>query len=210
VPVVVDAAAQLPPRDNLWRLTQMGADLVVFSGGKGLRGPQASGLVVGRDELIEAIRQNAAPHQRLGRPMKVGKEEMVGLLAAVEWYLAQDQLALSRQYEAMVQLFVVRFGGLPGLRASRDFPSEAGQPIPRALLRWDADRLGIDAATARQRLRDGSPGIEVALAGSDGIYVNPETLEPGEELIVADRLAEVLGATIGQTGGEPVATAVGD
>ncbi len=192
IPVVVDAAAQLPPRDNLWRLTQMGADLVVFSGGKGLRGPQASGLIVGRSDLIEAVRQNAAPHQRLGRPMKVGKEEMIGLLAAVEWYLAQDQEALSQRYETVVRLFIERFGHLPGMRAERSFPSEAGQPIPRALLRWDAARLGVSAAEARARLHLGDPGIEVAFAPPDGIYINPETLEPGEEEIVAERLAAIL------------------
>ncbi len=192
IPVVVDAAAQLPPRDNLWRLTQMGADLVVFSGGKGLRGPQASGLIVGRSDLIEAVRQNAAPHQRLGRPMKVGKEEMIGLLAAVEWYLAQDQEALSQRYETVVRLFIERFEHLPGMRAERSFPSEAGQPIPRALLRWDAARLGVSAAEARARLHLGDPGIEVAFAPPDGIYINPETLEPGEEEIVAERLAAIL------------------
>jgi L-seryl-tRNA(Ser) seleniumtransferase len=192
IPVVVDAAAQLPPRDNLWRLTQMGADLVVFSGGKGLRGPQASGLIVGRSDLIEAVRQNAAPHQRLGRPMKVGKEEMIGLLAAVEWYLAQDQEALSQRYETVVRLFIERFGHLPGMRAERSFPSEAGQPIPRALLRWDAARLGVSAAEAKTQLHLGDPGIEVAFAPPDGIYINPETLEPGEEEIVAERLAAIL------------------
>jgi L-seryl-tRNA(Ser) seleniumtransferase len=188
----------------------MGADLTIFSGGKGLRGPQASGLVVGTHELIEAIRQNAAPHQRLGRPMKVGKEEMVGLLAAVEWYLAQDQQALTRRYEAMVQLFLDRFGDVPGMRATRAFPSEAGQPIPRALLRWDAERLGIAAAEVKRRLREGTPGIEVELAAPDGIHVNPETLEPGEELVIADRLAALLGASAPPPAEEALVAAASD
>src|SRR6185503_8169147 len=104
VPVVVDAAAQLPPVENLWRYTRdLGADLAVFSGGKDLRGPQASGLVVGRADLIEAIRAHGAPNQRLGRPMKVGKEEMIGLLKAVELYVAQDQTARLAGYEETVR-----------------------------------------------------------------------------------------------------------
>src|SRR5690606_15924451 len=90
VPVLVDAAAQLPPVENLWRYTQMGADLVVFSGGKDLHGPQASGLILGRKDLIEACAVNGSPNASIGRPMKVGKEEMVGLLAAVKWYLGLD------------------------------------------------------------------------------------------------------------------------
>src|SRR5690606_34006686 len=87
LPVLMDAAAQLPPVENLWRYTQMGVDLVVFSGGKDLHGPQPSGLILGRKELIEACRVNGPPHSSIGRPMKVGKEEMIGLLAAVKWYV---------------------------------------------------------------------------------------------------------------------------
>ena len=193
VPVVVDGAAQLPPRENLWRFTRdQGADLAIFSGGKGMRGPQASGMVVGKPELIEAIRVNGAPHQRLGRPMKVGKEEMLGLLAAVQWYLGLDQEALLERYERVARLFVERFGGLPGVTAERSFPSEAGQPFPRALIRFDAKRAGIGGAQVQQRLLAGDPPIEVAFAAPDGIYVNPETLDPGEEQIVADRLAAIL------------------
>ena len=99
VPVIVDAAAQLPPMSNLWAFTtQHGADLVAFSGGKGLMGPQASGLMVGRAELIEAARLNAAPFQRLARPMKVGKEEICGLVAAVERYVQLDHDAQWRKW----------------------------------------------------------------------------------------------------------------
>ena len=95
VPVLVDAAAQLPPVENLWKFTQMGADAAIFSGGKDLRGPQSSGLVLGRQWLIDACARNGPPNHSIGRPMKVGKEEMLGLLAAVERYLALDHEAVS-------------------------------------------------------------------------------------------------------------------
>src|SRR5207302_2135557 len=92
VPVLVDAAAQIPPIANLWHFTrELGADIAIFSGGKGLRGPQSSGLVLGRREIVEACRANGSPNHSVGRPMKVGKEELLGLLAAVEWSLAQDE-----------------------------------------------------------------------------------------------------------------------
>ena len=109
VPVIVDAAAQLPPRDNLWRFTQEGADLVLFSGGKALCGPASSGLVLGRTAYVRRVAANAAPLHRTGRPMKVGKEDMIGLLAAVEWYLAQDEAEEARRLEAVVD-HLVRWG----------------------------------------------------------------------------------------------------
>src|SRR5207253_1790897 len=94
VPVIVDAAAQLPPHTNLWRYTRdLGADIVIFSGGKGLRGPQPTGLVLGRKSIIDGIYVNASPNANIGRPMKVGKEELAGILAATELYLQQDHEA---------------------------------------------------------------------------------------------------------------------
>ena len=96
VPVIVDAAAQIPPVENLWRFTRdLGADIVIFSGGKGLRGPQPTGLVLGKKSIVDGIYVNASPVQNIGRPMKVGKEEMAGILAAVEWYLRQDHDAIT-------------------------------------------------------------------------------------------------------------------
>jgi seryl-tRNA(Sec) selenium transferase len=190
----VDAAAQLPPPENLWRFTRdLGADIAIFSGGKGLCGPQPSGLVLGRKSIIEGIYVNASPVQNIGRPMKVGKEEMAGLLAAVEWYLRQDHKAIMQRYEDVVQTFVQRFDGKrPGVRASRDFPSEAGQPHPRALITLDPSALGFGIDHVVKALRDGEPSIAVA-ASRAGIYINPQTLQEGEEKIVARRLAEILG-----------------
>ena len=192
VPVLVDAAAQLPPAENLWRFTQMGADIVIFSGGKGLQGPQASGLVVGRRDIIEAMTMHANPNTYIGRPAKVGKEEMVGLLAAVEWYLSLDQKALLEQYERQVKYLLDEFDALPDVVAERAWPSEAGQPLPRALIRF-LPGLGLSRDEVMAQLTQGDPYIEVAPIGDDAIAVNPQTLADGEEKLIAARLHEILG-----------------
>ena len=194
VPVVVDAAAQLPPVSNLWEFTRMGAELAIFSGGKDLRGPQSSGLVLGRRERIEACRAHGNPNHAVGRPMKVGKEEMVGLLAAVERYLALDHGARERACEDTVAMWNAALGSVAGIGARRDFPNEAGQPLPRTLL-----TLGPGAANGRDEvvrlLWSGDPAIAVARSGDDGILLNPMTLdlEGGEAERVRDRLLEILG-----------------
>jgi L-seryl-tRNA(Ser) seleniumtransferase len=191
IPVIVDAAAQLPPVENLWRFTEAGADLVLFSGGKGLCGPASTGLVLGRRRYIERFDAYAAPRQRIGRPMKVGKEDLIGILAAVEWYLAQDHAALARRYEAIVEHVVAWARGRQDIGAERATPGQAGQPTPRALLTlapehaWRRD--GILA-----RLRAGSPRIELLPEGDDAFYLAPETIVPGEEAVVTQRLGEVL------------------
>jgi L-seryl-tRNA(Ser) seleniumtransferase len=192
VPVVVDAAAQLPPVENLWRYTEMGAALAVFSGGKDLRGPQSSGLIVGRKELIEACRINGNPNHSIGRPMKVGKEEMVGLLKAVELYLKRDHMARASQDEEVVTGWCSELNQLPGVHAERSFPNEAGQPLPRALVQIDRARVGLSRDAVVDALEQGTPAIAVAKGGTDGIYLNPMTLADGEEQIVLDRLLEIL------------------
>ena len=188
LPVVVDAAAQLPPPENLWRFTRdLGADIAVFSGGKGLRGPQSSGLMLGSRDLIEVARVHGAPNQHRGRAMKVGKEEMLGLLAAVERYLSLDQRELSEQYEHMVQTVLDAVAEAPGATGSRDWPSEAGQPIPRARVSVESGARSIQSA-----LWEGTPRIAIAVDGDTALFVNPETLNPGEEIVVAERLVEEL------------------
>ncbi len=137
IPVVVDAAAQLPPTENLWRFTrEFGADAAVFSGGKDFHGPQASGLIVGSEKMIAAIAVNGAPHQRLARPMKVGKEEMIGLLTAVERYVAEDWRERAQRYEETVGRWVEHYREVPSITASRVFPNEAGQPTPRCRIEF--------------------------------------------------------------------------
>jgi L-seryl-tRNA(Ser) seleniumtransferase len=192
VPVIVDGAAQLPPVSNLWNFTHMGADLAVFSGGKDLRGPQPTGLILGRRDLIEACRVNASPNHSLGRPMKVGKEEMVGLLAAVEWYLGLDHEARSKRCEQIVSAWSEMFGEVPGLSARRDFPNEAGQPLAWCLVTLDPQVTGISRDAVVEQLLAGDPAIAVAKTGPNSIHLNPMTLEPGEDKIVAERLIEVV------------------
>ncbi|MGN6812664.1 MAG: aminotransferase class V-fold PLP-dependent enzyme [Thermomicrobiales bacterium] len=193
VPVIVDAAAQLPPVDNLWRFTRdLGADLVVFSGGKDLRGPQASGMIAGRADLIEACYTHGAPHQRFGRPMKVGKEEMMGLLAAVERYLRLDHVARQAGFEATVAAWIAALDGLPGVRASRAFPNEEGQPVPRVLVEIDPAVNGLTPGGVVQALWEGDPAIAVAGGHPHGFYLTPDCLEPSEEMLVAERVRAVL------------------
>lgn len=192
VPVVIDGAAQVPPTENLWKWTEMGAALAVFSGGKDLRGPQPTGLIVGRADLIDAIRLNSSPNHSLGRPMKVGKEEMVGLLKAVELYLQIDQEARASQDEETVMGWCLELNKLKGVRAERSFPNEAGQPLPRARVDIDPAQAGLTRDQVMARLLDGTPSISVAPAGSTGIFLNPMTLADGEETVVLDRLRAVL------------------
>ncbi len=192
VPVIVDGAAQVPPVENLWKFTQMGAALAIFSGGKDLHGPQASGLVVGRKDLIDCMRVNGSPNHSIGRPMKVGKEEMMGLLKAVELYIQRDHEARASQDEEVVAGWCSQLNRVRGVQAERSFPNEAGQPLPRAKVTIDAAAAGMSRDDVVQALRNGTPSIEVASSGSDVIYVNPMTLADGEDEIVLNRLLEIL------------------
>ena len=194
VPFIVDAAAQLPPHTNLWHYTaELGADLAIFSGGKGLQGPQSSGLILGRKDLIEACAFNGPPSPFIGRGMKVGKEELVGLLTAVKWYVNLDHEELLNSYERQVQYFADEFSDNPHVSIRRNFPSEAGQPMARTEIFFDEEKLGITQNEIQQQLKDGKPSIDIPNAGSNGVMVNPQTLNEGEECIIAERLKEIIG-----------------
>ena len=191
--VIVDAAAELPPAKNLSRFFHMGADLTVFSGGKDICGPQSSGLVVGRRNLIDACALNANPNYSIGRAMKVGKEEIAGLITALELYLAQDFAAEEKMWEKMVAYLVDSLSDIPGLDARRVAPAEPGvQPnwIPRMYLDWDEKIIPLGRTEVKSLLRQGEPGIAVG-ATSTGLCVNPQTLKPGEEKIVTKALRKV-------------------
>lgn len=192
IPVVVDGAAQLPPISNLWRYTEMGAALAVFSGGKDLRGPQATGLVLGRADLIEAVRMNGNPNHSIGRPMKVGKEELAGSLKAVELYVQGDDEARRHRDEETVASWLARWNEIPGVEAVRSFPNEAGQPLPRAILTIDEDASGISRNEIVTELLNGDPAIEVGARGTNGIAVNPWLLSDDERQIVGERVTAVL------------------
>ena len=199
VPLIVDAAAQIPPVENLWRFTHMGADLALFSGGKGLCGPQSSGLILGRKDLIEACAFNACPRPFVGRPMKVGKEELVGLMVAVRRYLDLDHEALMRTYEDQVQYAIDVLSEVPHVSAQRSFPSEAGQPMPRAEITLDEAALGLTRDDLQAQLRQGSPAIALSPAGKSGVYLNPQTLVSGQEQVIVERIRDIL-ASVGAVG----------
>jgi len=186
IPVLVDAAAQIPPVANLWRFTkELGADVAIFSGGKGLRGPQATGLVLGRRDIIEGCRANGSPNHTLGRPMKVGKEELAAILAAVEWSLGQDEPATLAGYEATVRYWLTGLADLPGVTVERGYPSEAGQPHSRAIVHLlSGAPLSRDALIEALWERD--PRIAVSAFGADAIALNPQTVQAGEAEIVLD------------------------
>lgn len=190
VPVIVDAAAQLPPVSNLWHFTsECGADLVAFSGGKALRGPQASGLLLGRADLVAAARANGTPNQRLVRAMKVGKEEIAGLVAAVRRYVSLDHDALLTQWEATVAEWAKLLSEIPGVRADRTMPNEAGQPTPRLRVTIEREELGIGAKDVVDALWERDPRIAVLSGGEDVFYMTPDTLNEGEAEAVINAVA---------------------
>lgn len=192
IPVIVDAAAQLPPVENLWRFTQMGASLAIFSGGKDLRGPQSSGLVLGRRDLIDMIRVMSNPNHGVGRVLKVGKEELMGCLAAVERYVNLDHEARLAYCENTVKLWCDALNKLDGVTATRDFPNEAGQPVAWCLVTVDPDILGRSCDVIVQDFLDHDPAIAVAPKSATQFHLNPMTLNQGEELIVLEACQALL------------------
>jgi uncharacterized pyridoxal phosphate-dependent enzyme len=195
LPLIVDAAAQIPPVENLWNFTQQGADLALFSGGKGLCGPQSSGLILGRKDLIEACAFHTCPRAYIGRPMKAGKEEIVGLMTAVRMYLDLDHQKLMQMYEEQVACVLAAFTGEAHIFARRSFPSEAGQPMPRAELRFDEKALNISRDEILSQLFTGSPAVSLAPCNSNGIYINPQTLRMGEVEIIIERIRSIVFST---------------
>ncbi len=194
VPVLVDAAAQIPPVSNLWHYTRtLGCEGVVFSGGKGIRGPQSAGLVLGTRELIAGCRRLSPPTQGIGRPLKVGKEELAGMLAAVQYTLDQDEAAILEGYEVIVQNWIGGLAGIAGVTTERGFPSEAGQPHARTIVRLDVGfRKTRDQVI--DELKNGDVWIEVGVLADqpNAIALNPQTLTREEVDIVAARLRQVL------------------
>ena len=199
VPTMNDAAADVPPVENLWKYTKMGFDLVAFSGGKGLRGPQSSGLLLGRKDLIAAARLNAPPNgNTVGRGMKVNKEEMLGLLAAVETYLAADQAAVERDFEKRAETIRSSAAAVPGVKAEVFVP-EVANHVPHVRITWDAAAKGFNANDVVNRLRDGEPSIGTRSEG-DAVVIGVWMMRPGEDKIVARQLRQVLGAGSGSRG----------
>jgi len=190
IPTLNDAAADVPPVENLTRYLKMGYDLVAFSGGKALRGPQSAGLLLGRKDLIEAAALNNNPHtDSIGRTNKVDKEDIVGMWAAIERFLSLDQAAVWKDWEKRIQTIAVALAPLQGVTTETFVPPIANH-APHLRVRWDTTRLS-PAAVIKQ-LRDGEPCIEVRPALKDALEVSVWMLEPGQETVVARRLREIL------------------
>ncbi len=192
IPVFNDAAAELPPASNLWDLAKQGFDLVGFSGGKGMRGPQSTGLLLGRKDLIEAALLNNNPNEdAIGRPSKVGKEEMMALLAAFEEYVQRDHDADMRQWRGFVESIASDLRGISTVTAKVYVPGPGAHPIPYLRVQWDQSQLNLKYADCAQQLRDGDPSIEVN-AGDDGLNLASYNLYPGQERIVGFRMRGLL------------------
>jgi L-seryl-tRNA(Ser) seleniumtransferase len=190
VPTFNDAAADVPPVENFWKYTGMGFDLVAFSGGKGIRGPQSAGLLLGRKDLIQAARLNAPPNgNTVGRGLKVNKEEMVGMMVALELFLAKDHAREAREFERRAELIRSSATAVSGVSAEIFVP-EIANHVPHVRVSW----AGADektAAAAVTAMREGEPSIAIR-SEKDTLVVGVWMMRPGEEKIVARRLRQVL------------------
>ncbi len=204
VPCFNDASADVPPIANLWNYTKMGFDLVTFSGGKGIRGPQCTGLLLGRKDLIEAAVKNNSPYSNtIGRGMKVAKEEIVGLVAAVDWLLAQDEDAMQQEFQRRAERIAERVKSLPSVQTRITVPPVANH-VPHLTITYDPNRIKLTGKEVMAKMREGTPRIELNPATGGGsaskgleseastIVVGVWMLQPGEDLVVARRLREVL------------------
>jgi L-seryl-tRNA(Ser) seleniumtransferase len=190
VPVLVDAAAELPPSETLGYYAKKGADLVAFSGGKGLRGPQNAGLLMGRKDLVEAAMLMQSPYSGIGRHLKVAKETMIGMLAAVERYVKVDHAAEWNFWKSQVDHVKSVVEQVPGVECGY-VPKEITNHVPRLWVKWDEKAFNLSREDCFKALQDGEPSI-VPLRTPMGITIVTWMMVPGEEKIVAQRLKEVL------------------
>lgn len=192
LPVLCDAASILPPRANLTKFVNEGADLVSFSGGKAIRGIQSTGLLVGNKEWVEYARLNNAPNTGVAREQKVSKEEIFGLLAAVEAILATDEEAETALYRRQMELVADQIAEIPGVLARVEH-NPPHHYIPHAVVYFQPDWKGPDRTEVQRRLLAGEPRVYVQIIGKKGeFYVDPLNIREGELETVARRVREVL------------------
>ena len=196
VPVLVDAASMIPPRDNLFRFLRGGADLVIYSGGKGIRGPQSTGILAGRRDLIRAATLNASPNQAIGRPSKTSREEIVGLVTALELFLAEDEAAEMARYRELCASIADALRDVPGIRAVVE-QDQVNRVLPHAVVYFEPGWTGPSGRAVQVALAQGEPHVYVQQGPHQGGYgeeiaVDPINLQPGDEKIVATRLREEL------------------
>lgn len=191
VPTLLDAAADIPPAGNLRGYTDIGFDLVAFSGGKALRGPQSAGLLLGRKDMVHAAFLNDSPNSdSIGRGCKVGKEEIIGLLAAVDAYFKRDHAADWRRWQTIVADWEEALHRVSGIIVRRVGPENGGN-VPYLTINWNQNARRFSYEDYLSRLREGEPRVELWLKDELGLCLTPFMLEPGEERIVIRRIVEV-------------------
>lgn len=191
IPTFIDCAADVPPVSNLFRFTEMGFDMVGFSGGKGLRGPQSAGLLLGKRKYIEAARMHTPPRgETIGRGMKVNKEEVLGMLVALELYLNKDHDKEWKLWEDQIELISNSALAVEGVRTEIHVPKHANH-VPSLLIQWDESKVKITADEARRQLREGHPSIQT-VGNKTTIGITTWMMTPGQERIVAKRVHEIL------------------
>ena len=202
IPCHLDAAADMPPISNLWKYTGMGFDLVAFSGGKGMRGPQNAGLLLGRKHLTDLAQQNNNPNEGVGRGMKVAKEQIVGMVAAVDWVLAHTEESMQGDYQKRADAIAAAVKGIPSVTSETVVPKIANH-VPHLLIRFDPSVRGITTKEILAVLSEGTPSIELnpntGQPPNQGIPSDANTLvvgvwmlQPGEDVIVGRRIREAL------------------
>ena len=193
VPCMNDAAADTPPVSHLWDYTTMGFDLVTFSGGKAIRGPQCAGLLIGRKEMVANALLNNSPHEdTLGRSQKVGKEEIVGMVKALELFLAEDHDALAKEWQARLDVVSREITKVSGVSTSFFVPDIANH-VPHMRITWDEARISLTAEQAAKLLRSSKPSIVISSGeGGPGLSMNSFMLQTGEDKIVAAQLLQLM------------------
>jgi uncharacterized pyridoxal phosphate-dependent enzyme len=192
VPCMNDAAADTPPVSHLWDYANMGYDLITISGGKAMRGPQCAGLLIGRKDLVAYALLNNSPHEdTLGRSQKVGKEEILGMVKALELYLREDHDALSREWQGRLDRISIELTKIPGVSTSFFIPDIANH-VPHMQISWDS-RVPLEPQQVSKMLRNSKPSIVMGGGeGKPGLAMCSFMLQPGEDKIVADQLSRIL------------------
>jgi L-seryl-tRNA(Ser) seleniumtransferase len=195
IPAFIDAAADTPPVSHLWDYANMGYDLIAFSGGKAIRGPQCAGLLIGRKDLVANALLNNSPHEdTIGRSQKVGKEEIVGMVKAIEMYLKDDHEALNKEWQRRLEYISSQITKIPTVATSYP-PMEIANHVPHLSIKWDSKRIPMTPREVGKALRAGKPSI-VLSTGEHGeaLSMNSFMLQPGEEKIVATELVKLFKA----------------
>jgi uncharacterized pyridoxal phosphate-dependent enzyme len=191
IPTFIDCAADVPPVSNLFKFTKMGFDLVAFSGGKGIRGPQSAGLLLGKRKYIEAARMHTPPRgETIGRGMKVNKEEILGMLVALEVYLQKDHDKEWVLWENQIQHISDKASAIEGVRCEIHVPPHANH-VPSLRIMWDEKKIKISPDNLREELRLGHPSIQT-VGNKTSVGITTWMMEPGQERIVANRIQEIL------------------